>query len=57
MYCSRETLISKLIHLVIYGGRHLISMEGCIFTLVKTMGDVVDSTLMHINDLPIPINK
>ena len=26
-YCSRVTLISKPIHFIIYGGRHLISMR------------------------------
>ena len=26
-YCSRVTLISKPIHFIIYGGRHLISMQ------------------------------
>ena len=34
--------------------RHLISMEEHTFLQVITMGDVIDSTLMHINDLPRP---
>ena len=32
-YRSRVTLISKPIHFIIYGGRHLISMEEPIFSL------------------------
>ena len=29
-------------------------MQGGTFPRVITMGDVIDSTLMHINDLPRP---
>ena len=29
--------------------------RNALFLLVKTTGDVMDSTLMHINALPIPI--
>ena len=34
---------------------HLISMEEHTFSLGYKMGGVMDSTLTHINDLPIPI--
>ena len=30
-------------------------MQERIFSLVITIGDVMDSTVMHVNDLPLPI--
>ena len=35
--------------LIIYGGRHLISMEEGTFSQVITIGDVIDSIHMPIN--------
>ena len=32
-YCSRETLISKPIYFIIYGGRHLLRMGERTFSL------------------------
>ena len=46
-YCIRRTLIR-------YGGRHLLVWRSPLFLWVKTMGNVMDSNLMHINDLPQP---
>ena len=46
-YCIRGTLIR-------YGGRHLLVWRSPLFLWVKTMGNVMDSNLMHINDLPQP---
>ena len=50
--CSRETFISKPIHFIIYGGRPSLVWRNALFPYVITVGDVIDSTLMHINDLP-----
>ena len=37
------------IHFIIYGGRHIIRWRNAFFPQVITMGDVMDSTVMHIN--------
>ena len=45
--CIRGTLIR-------YGGRHLLVWRNPLFPWVKTMGNGMDSNIMHINDLPQP---
>ena len=50
LYSGTHFLRGKALHL--YSGTRSISMQK---PKVKTIGDVIDSAVMHINDLPIPI--